>query len=242
MAILDLPTVKQFLNIDPSVTSQDDWLTRLVAGANAAVQSYCKRNLETQSYTDYLDGNGLQVLPLRQYPVLSVTAVYLDPAGFYGQGVNAFSSQTLLTVGRDYVPKFGPDSGSRSNSGLLVRLGGGISGTTLDAIWPWEWRKGTLTARLPPVWPQGVGNVKVQFSAGLGTNPAASGGTLPEDLTLAACMVVAFLRRSGPPGGPVISETLGGYSYSLEGRLALNQSPELGEARQLLSRFRSVCL
>lgn len=166
--------------------------------------------------------------------------VWLDPAGFYNRGANAFALSTLLSEGIDWVGQYAPDGTIKS--GNLIRLGGGITGTTLDAIWPWEWRKGTLTVRLPPVWPAGIGNVKVVYCAGYGTDPAAEGGTLPEDITAATCGVVAFLRRTLPQGGRLQSEHLGEYSYNLAGPLMIGQIPELGEVRQLLSRYREVAL
>ncbi len=168
------------------------------------------------------------------------TALSLDPGGYFGKGRSAFASTTLLTEGLDWVGEYAADGTIKS--GNVIRLGGGIAGTTLGAVWPWEWRKGSLTARMPPVWPAGLGNVKAVYLAGLGSGPVAGGGTLPEDLTLAANMVVSYLRRSIPQGGAIIGEGLGEYQYSLQARLALSQAPELGETRQLLSRYRETVI
>ena len=303
MALTTTALAMAFANITDA--TQTAWFNAIVPGACAAVKAYCKRELETASYTDYVNGNGLQMLPLRQRPVqcqsftgtvtsgspvvtglspvtttltvgmatsgpgipagttiLSVDsttqvtlsnnatangtalvfgpAVYLDPAGWAGRGPGAFSTQSLLREGFDYLLDYGPDNNLSSKSGCLIRLGGGISGTTLDAIWPWEWRKGTLTVRLPPVWPAGIHNVKVSYLAGFGNQPAALGGTLPEDLTMAANLLTARIRMMSRYGGAMLtSESLGGYSYGLS---ILQREPELGDIRQLLSRYRELTI
>lgn len=240
MALTDLPTVKTFLNIDPSVSTQDPWLDLLITAACRAVRTYCKRELETASYTEYLSGNDQPRIFLRQWPVTLITSLNLDPGGFYGKGTNAFSTGTLLVEGQDYVGEYAYDGNVRS--GNIIRLGGGVTGTTLQSVWPWIWVRGSLTTRLPPVWPTGIGNVKVVYSAGHGTGPAASGGTLPEDLTAATNMLVSFMRRNAPSGGLLTNENLGQYSYALAQRLSQGQIPELGEARQLLQQYREIVL
>ncbi len=306
MALTTVEATKIFLHISPDDTSQDAWLWALVPAACAAVKNYCKRELETAAYTEYVSGTGIQQLPLRQRParVLALTGtlagtavvtglsdtslilagmscygtgipttprptyvasvdsatqvtlsaaatlsgakaltfgpgVWMDAGGFYGRGAGAFS-QVPLAEGVDWVGQYAVDGTIKS--GVLLRLGGGITGTTMDAIWPWDWRKGTLTARHPPAWPAGIGNVKVVFHAGYGTDPAITGGTLPEDLTAATCEIVAFMRRIIPLGGPLQSEHLGQYSYQLMQRLKVGDIPELGSARQILSRYREVAI
>lgn len=302
MALTTVALAKQFMGITNN--AQDAQFAALVPAACAVIKAYCKRELETATYTDYLSGNGLQMLPCRQRPIQITTltgtttngspvvtgisstsllvvgmatsgsgipagstilsvdsgtqvtlsnnatagattslafgpAVYLDPAGWAGKGPGAFSAAGLLREGFDYLVDYGPDNNTASKSGCLIRLGGGINGTTLDAIWPWEWRKGTLTVRLPPVWPAGIHNVKVTYRAGLGTDPLAAGGTLPEDLTAAANLLVAQLRVKARYGYMLTSENLAGYSYGLS---LLQTSVELGDVRQILGRYRELCI
>ncbi len=301
MALTTVALAKAFLNVTD--TSQDAWLGAIVPGCCAAVKAYCKRELETATYTDYVNGNGLQMLPLRQRPIQLTTlsgtvtntsavvtaisstsllvvgmatsgvgipagttilsvdsstqitlskaatangtslvfgaAVYMDPAGWAGRGTSAFSTASLLREGFDYLIDYGPDGNIGSKSGCLIRLGGGISGTTLDAIWPWEWRKGTLTVRLPPVWPAGIHNIKVTYRAGLGNDPVFLGGTIPEDLTMATNLLVAQIRMKARYGYVLTSESLAGYSYGLS---LLQTNLELGDVRQILGRYREVVI
>ncbi len=208
----------------PSPSVQPTTHTTVIASIDSATQITLSANATA---------NGAQSLTFG-------TAISLDPGGYFGKGKSAFALATLLTEGLDWVGEYAPDGTIRS--GNVLRLGGGIAGSTLNAIWPWEWRKGSLTARMPPVWPAGLGNIKAVYLAGLGSGPVAANGTLPEDLTAAANMVVGYLRRSLPQGGAVENEALGQYNYTLAGRLGLQQAPELGEARQLLSRYREVVI
>lgn len=216
----------------------------IVPGVCAAVENYCKRKLETNTYTQYLSGNGQPKLPLRYRPVTSVTSVHLDAGGLFGKGDDAFPASSQLTEGTEYVLQYDPTGNATSKSGLLIRLGGGIAGTPLSAFWPWEYRRGSLTARYPPCWPEGLGNIKVVYEAGYGIDPVAAGGTLPEDLTLAANQVVALVLRNARYGGMIQGESMGQYSYNLAPYItqALNDIPELGSARQILSRYREHVL
>ena len=240
--LTDLPTLHRFLRIPPADTTQDALLTDWIAVADAVIRQWTKRNLETQSYTEYRDGTGTADLWLRNRPVLSVAAVYLDAGGFYGDGITPFLGNTQLALGKDFVLLRDQPDGT-SKSGILRRLGGGITGATLD--WPWEWRKGTLTARMPPAWPAGYGNVKIQYTAGLGFGaPLINGAlttlpantTLPPELTFACNSIVAWIRSSTPVGTPLAEDTVSNTVRLLN--RASGGSPELGTARQILTRYR----
>ena len=157
-------------------------------------------------------------------------AVWLDGGGYYGDGVGAFSAGTLLVPGRDYVLK--RDKGAIGESGLLVRLAGGIVN---GDVWSYPWPglgRGTLTASAPPVWPQGLGNVKVQYTAGYSPVPA--------DLIDATNQVAAWIKRCGPQGGPLTAETIGRYSYQIGAGGGDGGAPELASIRATLSRYREI--
>jgi len=163
-------------------------------------------------------------------PLLFGLAVWLDGGGYYGDGVGAFAAGTQLVVGRDFALK--RDKGDLGESGLLVRLGGGIiNGNMWSHPWP-GLRRGTLTASAPPVWPPGLGNVKVQYTAGYAPVPA--------DLVDATLQVAAWVRRCGPQGGPITSEQIGRYSYQIGAGGGDGSVPELGSIRATLSRYREI--
>lgn len=163
--------------------------------------------------------------------------VYLDTGGYYGQGINPFAGLTQLFLGRDFALRIDQPDGS-SKSGILRRLGGGPVG---DLGWPWGWgeRRGTLTARPSPIWANWNGNIRAQYTAGLGTGPRYTSGTLPYDLTDAANMLVSRIRRDIPQGGPLTKEQIGRYMYEL-GEQQAGEAPEVTSVRQILSRYREV--
>ncbi len=156
-------------------------------------------------------------------------AVWLHAGGFAGQSADPFPESTQLEQGVDFYLEVDQPDGS-SKCGLLRRLGGGPTGSAID--WPWEWRKGSLTARMAPAWPDTAGGIKVMFTAGFAE------GQIPADLQMATAELTCWLFRFAGQGGyPVSSEGYEGYNYAL-GRLATE--PELGSIRQLLSRHREV--
>lgn len=68
----DRTKLKVFLRIQSSDTSQDGLLDQLLIAADRIVKAYCRRDLETTLYTDYLDGQGVRDLVLRQRPVRGI--------------------------------------------------------------------------------------------------------------------------------------------------------------------------
>lgn len=230
MALTTAGNVKLILGI--TGTAQDAKLTLLVEAADKAIKNYCKRDLESQSYTEYYTGTGTAQLPLTQYPVTAVASVYLDAGGHFGQGSGAFAAATQLTNGTDYVLEW-TDAG-KSNTGILVRLGGwGFVG------WPsmGNWQTVDLmTAQRNrgSVWPRIPGCLKVTYTAGF--------VDVPDDLRMAAENLSCWLFRASPLGGDTItSESLGSYSYSIAAQ-ALAGLPGLGSTRQLLATYRRPVL
>ncbi len=234
MALVNnLNGIKAILKIPLTTTTQDEQLNYLRHVAETVVKKYCKRDLELTNYTEYRDGTGTPDLWLRQRPVQSVAAVYMDPGGYYGDGPNAFPSTSLFRNGIDYA-LIRDGSNGEGNSGILKRLSGNPIASSIG--WPWVWRAGTLTAMIPAVWTISIGGIKIMYSAGY--DPA----NIPADLAHAVNQIVCYLRRTAPLGGLFLSqESLDKYSYSVAMPL-LNSVPQLGETRQILSRYREfVC-
>lgn len=79
MAAGDLTTVanaKTWLNI--SVTTDDVLLARLVSAASQFVQTWLNRTIAATSYTEYRNGNGQDRMMLKNFPIISVTAVNIN--------------------------------------------------------------------------------------------------------------------------------------------------------------------
>lgn len=168
----------------------------------------------SRTFTEYLSGNGNLFLKLRQRPVQSVSSVHLDNSAFWGAGTEAFSSATLLTVGRDYaLVRDNGDAVEQSLSGQLARLGG---------VWdqPAKRTPGLLTA----VPGQALGNIKVSYTAGF--------SPVPLRYQLACQQMVASVRSTRSLGGAVQSESYDYYRYQLAP--AAEQALTLGSVKQLL--------
>jgi len=84
-------------------------LTDLIQAASAMVARYCDNDFTQQSYTDVLDGNGLDVIPLRQVGITAITSVTitegatstsLDTSNFAyeaGTGILGFAEDSTAT-------------------------------------------------------------------------------------------------------------------------------------------------
>src|SRR3712207_6297795 len=93
-----------------------DYLNFVIRTADAAVKRWLKRNPELTSYTEYYSGTGTQDLRLKQYPVTSITGVWVDAGGYHGQKVGGFGAGTQLTQGDNFI--------LLASSGILRRVGG----------------------------------------------------------------------------------------------------------------------
>lgn len=215
MALGSLTGLKLHLGI--SDTSQDTLLTALESAAEAAVLNYVGRPIEQASYTDYYSGAGQRDLALRVWPV-SLTVdpvVYLDSAGYWGQG-SGFASDTQLTLGTDFaMVRDRTTTGEQSRCGLLRKLGLGLSVQTGRPY------ASLATRYRQAVWPVGEGNIKVTYTAGY--------ATVPGDITTAVYQLAATVYNTRAFGGGFLaSERLGEYSQTLTS--ALNGNGAMADA------------
>jgi hypothetical protein len=299
------------------------WLELLIAGADSAIKSYCKQELELAAYDELHSGNEHPNLVLTQRPVWSGRTTIaagsdgavlpqatihvastqdaagnssFDPAGratgldpsicvqtgsnswtvvtytgvtatsftgcsggtgmlsstaglngvsqpvvnidFQGQwdqrplsgtsDAGPFGPQTLQVNGVNFAVNLNRD-GTKSNSGLLTRVGGYAAGGWIGSFPNSFGDRGKLAAGRLPCWPRGSGNIKVRYSAGYETVPA--------DLQYAATTLVGQLMRQQLSGWPLQSESLGAYSYSI---LTNSQDPDIGQIRSILSRYKEM--
>lgn len=100
--LTDLDSVKAYLKIDPSQTTNDDLLTGLINACSTAIEDYCRRAFNTTTYTDeQYDGNNTPFLNLENFPVQSVSSVSLD-------GVVLDPSQYRLKNKTGVLSRIGP--------------------------------------------------------------------------------------------------------------------------------------
>lgn len=82
--IVQLEDLKQALNIDN--TTSDDLLFEVLKRADQEAKTYCNRIFEVANYTEYYDGQGTNLIFLRQFPVVSITSIHDDIGREYTSG------------------------------------------------------------------------------------------------------------------------------------------------------------
>lgn len=240
MSLTTTTYVKEVLGISGS--SEDTKLAHMLAAAERQIKVWCGFDFESGTYgtsgvavtsgvgdSGYYSGNSSRELVLRMRPVTSITSVYLDPLGRFGDNPDgAYASSTLLVAGTDYVLRWDgtlPGSTTRcSHCGILEKIGG---------VWPGQsiYSRGSIN----PMTEKNQGNIKVTYVAGY--------TTIPEDLKYAVALVVAKMRQTAPWGGDALtSESYEDYSYKLASGSgsAQNALLTLGEVRSILSKYRDI--
>lgn len=96
MSLDTLANVK--LRLGVTTSDDDSLLSALMDSADQFVAEFCGRDFGGGSYTEYHDGASAIVF-LRNYPVLSVTSVSVDPA--YGFGAGTVRPPTAYVVRPD---------------------------------------------------------------------------------------------------------------------------------------------
>lgn len=71
--IISLDELKQYLNITSD--EQDNFLFSIVLTADEKIKSYLNRDLELTYYIEVYSGQGVDVLPLNNYPIVSITKI-----------------------------------------------------------------------------------------------------------------------------------------------------------------------
>lgn len=223
MPLTTLAYVKSALGYSLSDTTQDVQLRALLDAADAAVKRYCGRDLEQQTYTEYVSGNNTYRLALRQVPVTSVTGVYLDDSGYFGTNPEGSfdPATTELIEGVDFVLDRRPGA-AYSKTGILFRI---------NTVWEMMYRFNNFNRLSQEIGPA-FGNFKVIYVAGY--------SPIPVDLQYAVALLVQFMKRSAPYGGMVLgSEKIGDYAYTLLSQPKAGQLPELGTIASLLSSYKA---
>lgn len=201
MLLTDLVEVKTYLGIDLCNTSEDNLLNMFIEFSSHWILELLNRgmDLELKSRTEYYNGTGTAYLLLNKRPVFTTPTiqVFVDQNGYWGQGPNAFPSNTQLVYGTDFVLKIDQDNGS-SRSGILVNL---------KRFWqkPAVRQVGFLT----PFSGDSFGNVKIVYTAGYTPD------TIPSPLRVATNLLVAKMRYLMPLGMELSSDSYEERSISL---------------------------
>jgi hypothetical protein len=95
-AILTLAEAKEYAKVTSS--GDDGIISALINSVSEMVQGYLKRNLVSTAYVEYYSGDGTRDLCLRNFPIVSLTSVYID-------SLRAWSSDTLVSTSDLIVKK-----------------------------------------------------------------------------------------------------------------------------------------
>ena len=218
MAILSTTQARGFLGKRSLISDDDsDQLADLIPIAQSLVERHIGYRIEQASYTDFyprvdadgsiplsspqLDSNAAgkvffregvgSVLVLDNLPVRSITSIYEDSNGYFGQVSGAFDASTLLVAGEDYF--LITERTGFSQSGQVVRRSGS--------------------------WSRSPGSIKATYSAGYTTEELSgnqygtlTGATLKQ---LAELWSLYQSLKAGFSGKELASDSIGdGVSVS----------------------------
>jgi hypothetical protein len=97
MSLLELSEYKNYLNLAPGTTKLTA-LTALQNEVEAKVVDRLKRDLVTQTYVEYLNGNGRKFITPKQYPITAITKIEV----FDGLDSNNVDVWETWTKGDEY--------------------------------------------------------------------------------------------------------------------------------------------
>lgn len=70
---------KRRINQDSFTSGEDDTIDELITAVSKAIQRYCRRQFDAQTFDQLHDGTNSSVLALREFPILSVARVAYGP-------------------------------------------------------------------------------------------------------------------------------------------------------------------
>lgn len=170
----------------------------------------------TNQILDAPMGNELY-LPI--VPVRSITTLYLR-WGANGESA-AFTSDDLLTVNDDYYMPIDDAIRNYSRHGKVYRRGAGIWGYELHR------HLGRLSNTPRP----NVGAIKITYTAG----PLS----VPDDLVMAADLMVSLILQRRTTGVPYASESWNGYSASIPQQF-LTSALASPDVQEILGRYQTI--
>ena len=82
--LITLADAKAYLGILTADTDNDDILTGMINAVGTQFDNYTDRELEASDYTIQIDGNGLDHIFLRNYPINEITSIHIDADRVFG--------------------------------------------------------------------------------------------------------------------------------------------------------------
>lgn len=184
MNLTTLANVRSWLGSDPTISTDDAMLSRLIASASQVILNYIQRaDLGKTTLTETISGRGERKVQLRNWPVLEVTGLRIH-------GTTIPESTSSSQYGFFLEPIYGSISGRAQNVGIRnfnnnpYPVGGYPAGYGMTAYMP-------SNALFEREFPRGVGNIEVDYSYGYCVEDEAA--TIPATSTYT-------ITPSGPYG------------------------------------------
>lgn len=117
-----LDNVKQYLAL--AVTTDDAFLTRLIASASAWVRSFLNRDILSQTYTETIDGTGTPRIVVGNYPVTAISSIVISGGDTLTASALSFDQNTITRTDGGEFP-FG-------QSNIVVNYTAGFATTPMD--------------------------------------------------------------------------------------------------------------
>lgn len=73
--MITLKEVKTFIDMDLSNTNYDTYLNNTIGAVKQAIDNYCGQNIVKANNTFYFEGNGLETVTLKKFPVNEVVSL-----------------------------------------------------------------------------------------------------------------------------------------------------------------------
>jgi hypothetical protein len=219
--------IKRFLGYDPYQKERTEFYPQQDFSMDNG--SFVWEVNDAVAYQRQLSEGATNVLMVQHIPIRSVSALYIDYDGRGGSKVGSFGSDSLKTEGTDFWPNYNmvdDDGNSMCTDGILRSEG---------------------------LWPTNPGTVKIVYTAGYSSKELHGQCSLVDATQILEAVVDESVRRAkkvfltkkqtgkGFVAGTVTSESLGDYSYSIDGSSAASnfggQYDLLGDTIDRLNDF-----
>jgi len=200
--------VKRFIGYDPFQRERTEYYPQTDFSSDA---HYVWEVNDSTAYQRNLSAGVCNDLMVRHLPIRSISALYIDYDGRAGARVGAFGVDSLKAEGTDYWPNY---NGADDDGNKLC----------LDGI-----------IKSEGLWPTNPGSVKIIYTAGYSSKELHGQSNLIDATSILESITEEAVRKSkkifllkkqtgaGFIAGPITNESLGDYSYSVDGS-ALNRA------------------
>jgi len=105
--LVTLDEIKHHFGMTGSNADVDDELESISDRISKIFETYCDRTFDSDTYIEYYDGGGRDMLVLKHYPIISITSIYDDSDWGWGASYLVDSDNYMIKNDREVVYKSG---------------------------------------------------------------------------------------------------------------------------------------